>query len=282
MKSFCILIAFLLVGACATQSHKERMQAIKDNVKLIDQEQVVKYSNTITESELKNHLYIFASEAFQGRGTGTAGQKLSAEFLERYYRSEEISSPLSNGDYFQEIPSSYFKEAYKDTENVLAFIKGNEFPEEVVVVSAHYDHIGIHKNGDIYYGADDDGSGTVALMEMAQAFKMAKDEGLGPKRSILFLHTTAEEIGLQGSRFYTENPVFTLENTIANLNIDMIGRTDFSYDGKDIDYVYIIGSNRLSNELHFINEAVNDAYVNLELNYRYNAIDDKNPRRLVL
>jgi len=113
-----------------------------------------------------------------------------------------------------------------DSENVVAFIKGSEKPDEIIVISAHLDHEGI-KNGQVYNGADDDGSGTVAILEIAEAFKSALDKGQGPKRSILFLHVTGEEKGLLGSRHYTDNdPIFPLENTVANLNIDMIGRID--------------------------------------------------------
>ena len=277
MKSLLIASVFLFIGACATQSHREKIQDIKDGIVIHEQEKIINYANTITAKELKTHLYVFASEAFEGRRTGSDGQKLAADFLKRYYLREKIASPFDDGTYYQIIPASYMGEGYNDTENVLAFVEGSEKAEEVVVISAHYDHEGKNNKGIVYIGADDDGSGTVALLEMAQAFQQAKKDGNGPKRSILFLHTTAEEIGLQGSRFYTENPLFPIENTVANLNIDMIGRVDTSYknNGRQ-DYVYIIGSDRLSNELHYINEAVNSTFFDLELNYKYNAIDDRN------
>lgn len=158
---------------------------------------------------------------------------------------------------------------------MLAYIKGTEYPEDVIIISAHLDHLGINENGDINYGADDDGSGTVAVMEMAQAFNMAKKAGFGPKRSILFLHLTAEEIGKRGSEFYVKNPVFPLENTIANLNIDMIGRVDDEHK-ENKNYMYLIGSDRLSKELHYLSEKVNKSYFNIDLDYRYNAETDKN------
>jgi Zn-dependent M28 family amino/carboxypeptidase len=155
----------------------------------------------------------------------------------------------------------------------LAYIKGSEKPNEVVVISAHLDHEGVI-DGEIYNGADDDGSGTVAIMEMAQAFKLAKKEGNGPKRSVLFLHVTAEEIGLQGSQYYTENPVFDLENTIANLNIDMIGRVDNLHKDNE-NYIYLIGSDRLSKELHYLSEEINDTYFKFNLDYKYNDEHDR-------
>lgn len=235
------------------------------------------YAETITAGELKEHLYTFASDEFQGRETGEPGQKMAADYLKNEYKRLNIASPLGNDDYFQEVPSSAFTRGnIKDTENVLAFIEGSTMPQEVLVISSHYDHVGMDDNGNIYNGADDDGSGTVAILEIAEAFKRAVDEGYGPKRSILFLNVTGEEKGLVGSKYYTDNPVFPLENTVANLNIDMIGRVG---DGKEEsgDYVYLIGSDKLSTELHELSEAVNASTVNLELDYKYN--DENDPNR---
>ncbi|WP_204345742.1 M28 family peptidase [Psychroserpens algicola] len=163
------------------------------------------------------------------------------------------------------------------SENVVAFIEGSEKPEEFLVISSHLDHIGFTKDGQINNGADDDGSGTVALLEIAEAFKTAVKDGHGPKRSILFLHVTGEEKGLLGSKHYADNdPVFPLENTVANLNIDMIGRVDPKREG-DRNYIYIIGSDRLSTDLHNISEAMNSKYANIALDYTYN--DENDPNR---
>ncbi|KAA9331963.1 M28 family peptidase [Adhaeribacter soli] len=165
------------------------------------------------------------------------------------------------------------------TENVLGFIEGTDKKDEVIVLTAHYDHIGMDptKTGDqIFNGADDDGSGTSAIMEMAQAFMEAKKAGAGPRRSILFMAVTGEEKGLLGSEYYTSNPVFPLANTVANLNIDMIGRTDEKYAGNK-NYIYVIGSDKLSSELHDINEIANHQYTKLELDYTYN--DEKDPNK---
>lgn len=239
-----------------------------------DSTQVASYLKTITSEELSKHLYKFASKEFQGREVGEPGQKLAAHFLKDYYIGNQITSPIGDFNYFQEIPASFFSKGYNDSENVLAFIEGSEKPEEVIIISAHLDHLGI-ENGVISYGADDDGSGTVAIMEIAQAFNEAKKNGHGPKRSILFLHLTAEEIGKLGSEYYTLNPIFPLENTVANLNIDMIGRVDKRHQNNK-NYVYLIGSDRLSKELHYISEKVNETHMNLELDYTYNALNDKN------
>nr|WP_246073378.1 M28 family metallopeptidase [Formosa sediminum] len=232
------------------------------------------YANTITTEDLKNHLEIYASDAFEGRATGTIGQKKASEYLKQYYISQDIPSPINDSVYFQHIPESYLPKNTNASENVLAFIEGSEKPEEVLIISAHLDHVGIN-DGEIYNGADDDGSGTVAILEIAQAFKQAALDGHKPKRSILFLHVTAEEIGLYGSKYYSEHPIFPLKNTITNLNIDMIGRVDDKHLNQP-NYVYLIGSDRLSDDLHNISEKVNTTYFNLELDYTFNDPDDEN------
>ncbi len=162
------------------------------------------------------------------------------------------------------------------SENVLAFIEGSDasLKNEIVVVSAHYDHIGI-VNGEINNGADDDGSGTVSAMEIAEAFIQAKKDGNGPKRSILILHVSGEEKGLFGSDYYTRHPVYPLANTVCDLNIDMIGRVDEAHKDNE-KYVYLIGSDRLSMDLHTISEEVNKQTSNLSLDYTFNAEDDPN------
>lgn len=156
-------------------------------------------------------------------------------------------------------------------QNVLGIVEGTDKKDEIIVISSHYDHVGkIGTEGDIIYnGADDNGSGTVAVMNLAKAFAEAKINGNGPRRSILFIAFTAEEAGLLGSEFYTLNPIFPLDKTIANLNIDMIGRRDTIYDEKS-SFVYLVGSDRLSTELHDISESANATYTHLELDYTYN------------
>jgi hypothetical protein len=241
---------------------------------------VSKYMNSITANELKTHLYIVASDENEGRDTGTKGQKQAGKYLIEQYEKNGISFPSVTESWYQKVPSEFMSKGFApklpDSENIWAFIEGSEKPEEIVVVSAHYDHVGM-KNGEVYNGADDDGSGTVALLEIAQAFKQAKDEGFGPKRSILFLHVTGEEHGLHGSRYYSENPLFPLKNTVVDINIDMVGRRDTLHPNTN-NYIYAIGSDRLSSELHTINEEMNAKYTKLELDYKYN--DRNDPERI--
>ena len=445
---------FCLIASCGTPSKKNSLTAKNDAVKVVNPQQ---YASSITSGELKEMLYKYASDEFEGRETGEKGQKMAVEYLKLQYRLLGISSPLPDDNYFQKVPlekqniaeaslnvngntfssyndhivlaasksmtistndivyvgygidaenfssyknldvkgkivlakagepkdadgnyltsgtteatkwsngrqslsskrdaakangaklfmymdealfarySPYYKNQSKSgssarlslksneesmvmlminealgkaihtsiltddisktvnaklnlaienksesviSENVVAYIKGSEKPDEIVVISAHLDHEGI-KDGKVYNGADDDGSGTVAILEIAEAFKLAQKAGNGPKRSILFLHVTGEEKGLLGSKYYADSdPIFPLANTVANLNIDMIGRTDPKRTEGDRNYIYLIGSDKLSTELHNISEAVNTKYCNVELDYTFN--DENDPNR---
>ncbi len=161
------------------------------------------------------------------------------------------------------------------SENVLGFLEGSDKKDEVIVITAHYDHVGKKKNGVgdvIHNGADDDASGTSAVMQLAKVFSQAKEEGKGPRRSILFMLVSAEEKGLLGSDYYTQHPVFPLENTVVNLNIDMIGRRDPQH-ASSAPYVYVIGADKLSSELNRLSEATNKLYTNLIFDYTYNDVN---------
>lgn len=161
--------------------------------------------------------------------------------------------------------------------NVLGYIEGTHpaLRNEVVIVTAHLDHLGV-KGESIYRGADDDGSGTSAVLEIARAFAEAKQKGQGPKRSVLCLLVTGEEKGLLGSDYYTTYPAFPLVNTVADVNIDMVGRIDEAH-ANNPNYIYVIGADKLSQELHDINEMVNAEHTQLVLDYKYN--DENEPNR---
>lgn len=162
------------------------------------------------------------------------------------------------------------------TQNVLGFLEGTDKKDEVILITAHYDHVGI-QGGQIHNGADDDGSGTCAVLELARAFAQAKKDGNGPRRSILFMTVTGEEKGLLGSQYYADkDPIIPLANTVCDLNIDMIGRIDKEHAPRE-DYVYLIGSDKLSSELHQISEEANNNSVKFQLDYTYN--DPKDPNR---
>ncbi|UOB17257.1 M28 family peptidase [Abyssalbus ytuae] len=438
MNKIIVALLFLTAGCNSTQ------QSAKTGEHHLSKKEI-KYGNTITEEELKEHLYIYASDEFEGRETGEPGQKKAVEYLKKQYELLGIPAAREDGEYFQTVPliktgiatgniiignntfeigngiitssapveglyeivyagygiidskysdyseidvkdkfvlikngipdSDQLSESTKkwdnwretlpdrieiakqqgakgilfydptfynrvksrydysklsnhgsmsikkedqivqlfineevasfiypqiesadqpqklnnkielkyennqqeiDSENVVALLKGTDKSDEYVVISAHLDHIGISPNGEINNGADDDGSGTVSVLEIAEAFKQAKDEGNGPRRSVVFLHVTGEEKGLFGSEYYTDHPIIPLQKTVCDLNIDMIGRIDPKREGNR-NYVYLIGSDKLSTELHNLSEEVNKECCNIELDYKYN--DENDPNR---
>ena len=252
----------------------------------------LKYANTININDLYDHINILASDSLEGRETGKPGQKMAAAYIANHFKEIGIP-PYKRKTYFQKFKVkskrhvckcddcdlTFFKRVFKSNqiirgENVLGYIEGSDLKEELIIITAHYDHLGKHDSL-IFNGADDDASGVAGAMEIAEAFMLAKKDGKGPRRSILIMPVSGEEKGLLGSKYYTDNPVYPLNNTIANLNIDMIGRLDDWHSTGN--YVYLIGSNRLSYDLHNINEEVNTKHTNLELDYKYN--DEEDPNR---
>ena len=251
----------------------------------------VKFAETINKQDLERHLIIIASDSLEGRETGKPGQKIAADYIMNHFKDIGIP-PYKKNTYYQKfkvksgrhlckcedcdvnfVKQLFGKKKWIKGENVLGFIEGTDLKEEIIVITAHYDHLGMHDSL-IFNGADDDGSGTVGAMEIAEAFMLAKKAGKGPRRSILVMTVAGEEKGLLGSKYYTDHPIYPLENTVANLNIDMIGRLDDFHT--DPNYVYLIGSDMLSTDLHNISEQVNEEYVGLDLDYTFNAEDDPN------
>ena len=251
----------------------------------------LKYAETIKVEDLEKHLIILSSDSMEGRETGKKGQKMAADYIMNHFKNIGIP-PYKKKSYYQKfkvkngrhmckcddcdtdfLKKMLGKNKYIKGENVLGFIEGTDLKEELIIITAHYDHLGKHEDK-IFNGADDDGSGTVATLEIAEAFMLAKKEGNGPRRSVLIMPVSGEEKGLLGSKYYTDHPIYPLENTVANLNIDMIGRVDDWHENGD--YVYLIGADMLSQELHDISEQTNDQYIGLELDYTFNAEDDPN------
>lgn len=165
-----------------------------------------------------------------------------------------------------------------NSSNVIGVVEGTDKKDEVIFLTAHYDHLGV-RDGKIFYGADDDGSGTVAVINMAEAFAKAKAEGKGPRRTVVFMTVSGEEKGLWGSEYYSDNPLYPLEKTSVNLNTDMVGRIDTEKKtGDTMNYIYVIGHDKLSSDLPVINEGVNNKYTKLEFDYKFD--DPKDPNRI--
>lgn len=190
------------------------------------------------------------------------------------------SGNLKSKTYTAAVRLSYHKEIETSkAPNVIAIMEGTDKKDEYLLITAHMDHLGKRGDSIIYYGADDDGSGTVGVMSVAKAFAEAKAKGKGPRRSVVIMTVSGEEKGLWGSAYYAEHPVYPLDKTTADLNIDMIGRTDDTRKvGDSTNYVYVVGDDKLSTDLKKISEGVNKLYTKMELDYKFN--DPKDPNRI--
>jgi len=208
----------------------------------------------------------------------------AAIFGKKTEKAEDAMAELKSGKEFKPVKIKSKIEVRLDKEvkklqgsNVIGFIEGTDpyLKDEFVFVTAHYDHLGMSDSTVIYYGADDNASGTSGVIEIAHAFADAKKKGIGPKRSVVCMLVSGEEKGLLGSRYYVEYPLFPLAFTQVDINIDMIGRVDNAHAGNP-NYIYVIGADRISTDLHKINEEMNTRYTQLDLDYKYNAPDDPN------
>jgi Zn-dependent M28 family amino/carboxypeptidase len=227
-----------------------------------------------TEAGSKTVNYALLSHAFAKKMLGNnfdtllktakAGQLMDKQWL----LESKVKTAFSFNKYRNVINAS----------NVVGVIEGTDKKDEYVFLTAHYDHLG-KQDGKIYYGADDDGSGTCAVITMAEAFKKAADEGYRPRRTMVFMTVSGEEKGLWGSEYYSDHPFYALDKTTVDLNIDMVGRIDTERQMADtMNYVYVIGHDKLSSDLPIINEGANNKYTNLVLDYKFD--DPKDPNRI--
>lgn len=226
------------------------------------------YTNFDAENQKLNVFFI--SDSLAGAICGSAEKLAAAKQSIRLGKASGFSNPAKISLLLKKYDFNI------RASNVLGIIPGTDRKDEYLVITAHYDHLG-KKDTVIWYGADDDGSGTVGIIEMAEAFMKAKAAGRGPRRTILFMAVSGEEKGLWGSDYYTRNPVYPLAQTTADLNIDMIGRIDKAH-ATDSAYCYLIGDNKLSSELRGISEGANEKYTKLKLDYKYN--DPNDPERI--
>ena len=211
----------------------------------------------------------FAQGLLQDRG-------ISLKQLKEKAIKDSVFTPL----FLENTTATVYSKSVVDTrqsENVAGFLEGSDakLKDEILVFTAHYDHLGIGSDGAIYHGADDDGSGTSTVLELAEAFVK---NPVKPRRSVLFMTVAGEEKGLLGSRYYVTHPIFPLEKTISNLNTDMIGRTDKKHDDlKEVNYTYVIGSDKISTELDSLLKVANGESENLAFDYTFN--DERDPNQ---
>ncbi|MDQ2701343.1 MAG: M20/M25/M40 family metallo-hydrolase [Pseudomonadota bacterium] len=195
--------------------------------------------STISADAMRGHLSFLASDALEGRDTPSRGLDISAEYIASQFRAAGLE-PLGDDGYFQtadwrQIVPEREAEKYANApealpvRNVVGLLRGSdpELSDTYVIVTAHYDHVGIRgeETDRIFNGANDNGSGTVSVIELARAFAAQEER---PKRSIVFMTVFGEEHGLVGSRYYGKHPLVPLADTVANINLEQVGRTDDS------------------------------------------------------
>jgi Zn-dependent M28 family amino/carboxypeptidase len=218
--------------------------------------------------------YALLSHAFAKEilGSNTDSLLAKAKSSQAFDQKDYAEFKMSTGFTFSKMRQTV------NASNVLGIIEGTDKKDEYVFITAHYDHIGM-QNGIVNNGADDDGSGTVSVMQIGEAFARAKAEGKGPRRTVVIMCVSGEEKGLWGSEYYSDHPLYPTDKTSADLNIDMIGRIDTERMKEDtLNYVYVVGHDKLSTDLSVINEAANSKYTNLVLDYKFD--DPKDPNRI--
>jgi hypothetical protein len=169
----------------------------------------------IDSATLIHHLAVLSSGNMAGRETGTPGNKLAQDYIVKIFDSLQLIKP--GNSYLQPFP---FGHNGQQGTNIMGYLKGTTYPDSFIVITAHYDHLGT-RNGTIYYGADDNASGTAALLTLAQYFKEHT-----PRHSLLFIAFDAEEKGLQGSKYFVANSPLPVQHFTMNLNMDMVSRND--------------------------------------------------------
>ena len=245
----------------------------------------------ITSSRLKAHLEFIASDEMEGRDTPSRGLDTATLYIATQLKLWGAKPAGDNGTFFQTIDLSQFDPNLKNNprrfaRNVVAIVPGTDsiMSREYVAFGAHIDHLGLYNGSGedkIFNGADDDGSGTVAILEIAHAFLT----GPRPKRSALFVWHIGEEKGLWGSNYYVEHPTVDLSKIVTQLNIDMIGRSRPANDKTPSNGVltgpneiYVVGSTKMSSDLQKASEISNRNYLNLKFNYKYD--DPKDPEQI--
>ncbi len=295
MRNIRLFLAFLVVLHAQKQSKTLLLDQVAENGFFLDTATFQRIIEAVSEQELMSHLSFLASDAVQGREAGSPYEKVAAAYLIAHHQRWG-NPPLLRNSYTHAFPLRWMRPTSQNTEkshkkkeknspsalpmydtltawNVLAHRPGAMYPGQYVILSAHYDHLGVNSRGEVYNGADDNGSGTAVLLETARILSLLPP----PRRSILFFHTGAEEKGLIGAFRFVRDSLVPVDSVLAVLNVDMLGRTDTLHRPGE-NYLYAIGPAYTTPRLREIHEAVNALCCGWQFDYRY---DDKNhPDRL--
>ena len=228
--------------------------------------------------QTKGNMYLSRFKMSIGVQQFTISENVAKAIMGSDFQSGTSIASLPSKTYTANILLDFNKQVtVLQSSNVIGLIEGTDKKDEYLFLTSHYDHLGKRDNV-IYYGADDDGSGTASVLEMAKAFSKATSEGYRPRRTLVFMTVSGEEKGLWGSEYYSEHPIYPIEKTTADLNTDMVGRIGSDYTGKNnkdsMNYVYLIGDDKLSSDLPGIADKNNNS--KLLLDRRYNDLKDPN------
>jgi hypothetical protein len=293
-----IIISFLLfviLFVLYFQKQKEqKITPIQESPKQITLESA---RNLINKEDCQTNINFLASDELEGRMSGKKGNQLAAEYIKNKINSYGLKTILQKFNIKKTNPGPKNEIGEDWTENVYGLKEGSELKDEIVVVGAHFDHIGYgpkysrSKKIEVHNGADDNASGSVALLEVAKAISK-----LNPKRTVLFQFYSAEEMGLIGSRYYCENPLFpedspNIKNHVAMINLDMIGHlnsrtskvADLSFDmNQEIkkllpEYPFalkVIAKGGGSDHVPFNNKGVPSVFIHTGTHPYYHTPDD--------
>ena len=290
-----ILVPFTLVQA-QRESKPLLLDQVAEGGYILDTATIRRIAELVSERELMSHLSFLASDAVQGREAGTPFEKVAATYLIAHHQRWG-NPPFLKNSYIHTFPLRRIRSTTENPDNpknsskkkpvqtskslydtliawnVLAYRPGTVQPGQYVILSAHYDHLGVNSRGEVYNGADDNGSGTAVLLEAARLLSLLPP----PKRSIIFFHTGAEEKGLVGAFRFVRDSLIPLDSIVAVLNVDMLGRADTLHQPGE-NYLYAIGPAYTTPRLREIHEAVNAACCGWQFDYRYD--DKSHPERL--
>jgi len=226
------VLVIVISAACLSAQHAPAFEITPGVRAMLDH---------ISADSLRGHLSFIASDALEGRNTPSRGLDIAAEYIAAQFRRAGLE-PVGDDGYFQTAglqPASAEKPV--KVRNVIGLLRGSDaaLKDTYVLVTAHYDHLGMKPGaGDtIFNGANDDGSGTVSVIELASALASLKER---PRRSVVFMTFFGEEKGLLGSHYYGQHPIFPIDKTVADINLEQVGRTD-SDEGPQVNNASMTG-----------------------------------------
>jgi Zn-dependent M28 family amino/carboxypeptidase len=221
-----------------------------------------KYAAIINKKDLEDIVTTLCMPEFEGRRFGSAGNKKAAEYIVSELNKRNV--PKSDGNRYEQ----FFKDDDKYGANIIGIVEGSVYPDESVIISCHYDGLGIVDNN-LFPSADDNASGVAALIKIAEAFSAAARDGIRPKRSVIFVAFDAGKSDMHGSKIYLNHPVKPIRKAKILLNMDMLGRDDCGLRKNETNYVFLLTNNQFSSASRQIVDSINTAYTRLNLEYDF-------------